>query len=85
MPVRRGRRPVEPHREAKSISSEITLDENLSHACAVSPILWRLAQTVARLLKKAGLPGGGITLKLKTAEFPIVTHARHRNTATQSA
>ena len=85
MRARRGRRPVDPHRETKSISSEITLDEDLSDADALRPILWRLAETVARRLKKAGLAGGGVTLKLKTAEFRIVTRACRLNTATQSA
>ena len=78
-------RPVDPKREAKSLSSEITLDEDLSDADALRPILWRLAETVARRLKKAGLAGGGVTLKLKTAEFRIVTRACRLNTATQSA
>ena len=40
---------------------------------------------MARRLKKAGLAGGGVTLKLKIAEFRIVTRARRLNTATQSA
>ncbi len=78
-------RPVDPHRETKSVSSEITLDEDLSAAAALRPILWRLAETVARRLKKAGLAAGGVTLKLKTAEFRIVTRARRLGSATQSA
>ncbi len=78
-------RPVDPDREAKSISSEITLDQDLSDADALSPILWRLAETAARRMKKAGLAGEGITLKLKTADFRIVTRARHLKTPTQSA
>ena len=78
-------RPVDPRRETKSISSEITLDADLSDTHALQPILWRLAETVARRLKKAGLAAGGVTLKLKTAEFRIVTRARRLGTATQSA
>ena len=78
-------RPVDPAREAKSLSSEITLDEDLSDPDRLRPILWRLAETVARRLKKAGLASGGVTLKLKTADFRIVTRARRLNTATQSA
>ena len=78
-------RQVDPNRETKSISSEITLDQDLSDADALRPILWRLAETVARRLKKAGLAGGGVTLKLKTAEFRILTRACRLNTATQSA
>ena len=78
-------RPVDPERETKSISSEITLDEDLSDPATLRPILWRLTETVARRLKKAGLAGGGVTLKLKTADFRIVTRARRLGAATQSA
>ena len=78
-------RPVDPERETKSISSEITLDEDLSDPAALRPILWRLTETVARRLKKAGLAGGGVTLKLKTADFRIVTRARRLGAPTQSA
>ncbi len=78
-------RPVNPERETKSISSEITLDEDLSDPEALRPILWRLTETVARRLKKAGLAGGGVTLKLKTTDFRTVTRARRLGAATQSA
>ena len=78
-------RPVDPDREAKSMSSEITLDRDLSDPGELRPILWQLAETVARRMKKAGVAGGGVTLKLKTAEFRIVTRAQRLNTPTQSA
>ena len=78
-------RPVDPERETKSISSETTLDEDLSDPASLRPILWRLTETVARRLKKAGLAGGGVTLKLKTADFRIVTRARRLGAPTQSA
>ena len=78
-------RPVDPDREAKSMSSEITLGEDLSDAARLRPILWQLAETVARRMKKAGVAGSGVTLKLKTADFRILTRARRLNTPTQSA
>ena len=78
-------RPVDPDREAKSMSSEITLGEDLSDAARLRPILWPLAETVARRMKKAGVAGSGVTLKLKTADFRILTRARRLNTPTQSA
>ena len=78
-------RAVNPERETKSISSEITLDEDLSDLEKLRPILWRLTETVARRMKKAGLAGGGVTLKLKTADFRTVTRARRLSAATQSA
>ena len=78
-------RAVDPERETKSISSEITFDEDLSDPEKLRPILWRLTETVARRMKKAGLAGGGVTLKLKTADFRTVTRARRLSAATQSA
>ena len=78
-------RPVDPDREAKSMSSEITLDEDVSDPDKLRPILWQLTETVARRMKKAGIAGRGVTLKLKTANFRIVTRARRLNTATHSA
>ena len=71
-------RPVSPEREAKSISSEITPDEDLSDAEELRPILWQFAET-------AGLAGGGITLKFKTAAFRTITRARRLDRPTQSA
>ena len=78
-------RPVDPDREARSMSSETTLDEDISDPDKLRPILWQLTETVARRMKKAGIAGGGVTLKLKTADFRIVTRAQRLTTATQSA
>ena len=78
-------RPVDPDREAKSVSSEITLDEDIADLAKLRPILWRLAETVARRMRKAGVAGRGVTLKLKTAEFRTVTRARRLHGATRSA
>ena len=78
-------RPVDPDREARSMSSEITLDEDISDPDKLRPILWQLTETVARRMKKAGLAGGGVMLKLKTADFRVVTRAQRPTTATQSA
>ncbi len=76
-------RRVSPNREAKSLSSEITLDRDLSELDKLRPILWQLAETLARRLKKAGLAGEGVTLKLKTADFRILTRSRRLRGATQ--
>lgn len=78
-------RPVDPDREAKSVSSEITLDEDVADLERLRPILWRLAETVARRMRKAGVAGRGVTLKLKTSEFRTVTRARRLHDATRSA
>ena len=78
-------RPVDPDREARSMSSEITLDEDIADLEKLRPILWQLAETVARRLKKAGIAGEGVTLKLKTANFRTITRTHRLKTATQSA
>ena len=78
-------RPVNPGREAKSMSSETTLDEDLSDLEKLRAILWQLAETVARRMKTAGIAGEGVTLKLKTSDFSNITRARHLKNATQSA
>ena len=78
-------RPVDPEREARSVSSEITLDEDIADPERLRPILWRLAETVARRMKKAGVAGRGVTLKLKTADFRTLTRACRLHGATRSA
>ena len=50
------------------MSSEITLDEDLSDPDKLRPIVWQLTETVVRRMKKAGIADGGVTLKLKTAD-----------------
>ena len=78
-------RPVDPNREVKSVSSEITLDEDIADPERLRSILWKLTETLARRLRKAGLAAGGVTLKLKTAGFRTVTRSRRPPTATRSA
>ena len=78
-------RRVDPGREAKSVSSEITLDTDVADPEQLRPILWQLAETVSRRMKKAGVLGRGVTLKLKTAEFRLLTRSRRLSGATRSA
>ena len=78
-------RAVEPGREAKSLSSEITLDHDTSDFSELRPILWRLSETVARRMKKAAVAGKGVTLKLKTGDFRIVNRNLRLQRPTQSA
>ncbi len=78
-------RAVDPRRETKSVSSEITMDKDLSQAAELSPLLWQLAETVARRMKKTGLAGRRVTLKLKTADFRLLTRTRRLSGPTHSA
>ena len=77
-------RRVDPEGKVKSMSSETTLDKDTAELDRLRPILWQLAETVARRLKKGGLAGKGVTLKLKTADFRIVTRNSRLKSATQS-
>ena len=78
-------RPVNPDRETKSMSSETTLDEDISDLEKLRQILWQLTEMVARRMRTAGIAGEGVTLKLKTSDFRNITRARHLKNATQSA
>lgn len=69
-------RRITPSHETKSISAETTFDEDVSNADVLAPILWRLCEKVAARMKAQGFSGASLTLKLKTADFRIVTRAR---------
>ncbi len=69
-------RAVDPVRDAKSISAEITFDTDLADRAALERHLWWCAEKVARRLREAGVSAGGVVLKLKTAEFAIRTRSR---------
>jgi DNA polymerase IV len=78
-------RKVTPERETKSVSAETTFNEDIRDFDALAPILWNLCEKVARRLKAAGLAATGVTLKLKTADFRILTRSRAGQEPTQLA
>ncbi|MEM7120182.1 MAG: DNA polymerase IV [Pseudomonadota bacterium] len=78
-------RPVDPRGEAKSVSSETTFDSDIADVARLKPILWRLTETVSRRMKRSGIAGGGVTLKLKTSDFRIITRSRQLAGPTQLA
>ena len=78
-------RTVEPEREAVGVSAETTFDEDLSDLDALSKELWQLAEELSRRLKRQGLAGGGVQLKLKTSGFKILTRHKALETPTQLA
>jgi len=70
-------RPVDPAREAKSVSAETTFNADLAAIADLERALWPLAEKLSARLKAKGLAAGGVTLKLKTASFQTRTrHAR---------
>jgi DNA polymerase IV len=65
-------RPVEPRQEVKSISAEDTFPEDLPLA-ALGPALDEAARRVWAAAERKGKRGRTVTLKLKTAEFRVLT------------
>lgn len=78
-------RRVTPDRETKSVSSETTLDVDLSRFEELEPVLWRLCEKTSKRLKHQELAGRTITLKLKTADFHSITRATRLPEPTQLA
>ena len=66
-------RHVVPDREAKSIGAEETFESDLEGAEALRPHLHAQALRVGRRLRRAGLRARGVHLKLKLADFTLVT------------
>ncbi len=83
----RGRdpRPVEPDRARKSLSAETTFNDDLAALAALEDRLWPLCDRVARQIRSEGLAGRVVILKLRTADFRIVTRRRTLPEATQTA
>jgi DNA polymerase-4 len=75
-------RPVVPDREAKSIGAEDTFDEDLSGVEALSPRVHAQALRVGRRLRAAGLRARTVQLKLKRADFTLVTRRATLDTPT---
>jgi len=66
-------REVVPDREAKSVGAEDTFDEDLTGLEALSPHVHAQALRVGRRLRKAGVKGRVVQLKLKFGDFTLIT------------
>jgi DNA polymerase-4 len=64
--------PVEPDRPVKSVSSETTFENDLPKE-SLPPTLEKLAEQVWRATRRRARQGRTVTLKLKTADFRIIT------------
>ncbi len=78
-------RRVEPDAPARSISAETTFDGDLSDVRALADALWPLCERVAARLRHSDAAARTVVLKLKTAEFQIVTRRHRLPTQTQLA
>ena len=66
---------VRPSREVKSISHELTLDEDTGDRELLAGVLLGLSQKVCRRLRAQGLQARGVTLKLRHADLRLVTRS----------
>jgi len=71
-----GRR-ITPDRPAKSVSNETTFARDIKDPAMLMAALEPLAAKVAGRLERAGLAGRTVVLKLKTADFKLLTR-NHR-------
>src|SRR6185312_1310225 len=78
-------RRVVPDQDAKSVSAETTFDTDLATAADLVPILRALSEKVSARLKKAGIAGRTVVLKLKTHDFKIRTRNRQLTDPTRLA
>ncbi|RUM99440.1 DNA polymerase IV [Pseudaminobacter arsenicus] len=69
-------RSVHSDHDAKSVSAETTFDTDLASPADLVPVLRALAEKVSARLKKSGIAGRTVVLKLKTQDFKIRTRNR---------
>lgn len=76
-------RPVQPHRETKSVGAEDTFPHDLTTLAEMDPELDKLALKVAARLEKHQLKGRTVTLKVKYNDFRQITrnHSSHHPVA----
>ncbi|WP_419213010.1 DNA polymerase IV [Maribacter sp. X9] len=67
---------VKAHRIPKSVGAERTFSENLSSEIFMLQRLEHIAQELERRLKKAGIAGKTITLKIKYSDFTLNTRSK---------
>ncbi len=78
-------RPVVAQAPARSISAETTLAQDVADLAVLTAVLRPLCERVSAHLKAARLAAGGLTLKLKTADFRLRTRSRRLAEPTQIA
>ncbi|MCB0046023.1 MAG: DNA polymerase IV [Caldilineaceae bacterium] len=78
-------RPVCTEREAKSVSAETTFSRDIADGQELRRTLQRLADDVARRLRKSGLAGSTIKLKLRWTDFTTPTRQLTLARATDDA
>jgi DNA polymerase-4 len=78
-------RAVDPDQVRKAISAETTFFDDLTDVEGLTDRLWPLCERVARTARKSGVAGRVATLKLRSADFRIITRRRTLAVPTQAA
>lgn len=78
-------RKVTIDRDAKSISAEVTFENDVGDLADLERTLLQLSERLSARLKKAGLAADGVTLKLRTPDFKLRTRTRTEGSPTQLA
>ncbi len=78
-------RAVDPGGEMKTISAETTFNSDLSRLPDLEAVLWRQAERVSARAKSYELSGRTVVLKLKTANFRLLTRSASLDAPTQLA
>jgi DNA polymerase IV len=69
-------RPVQPHRETKSLAAEDTFAYDLTTLAEMTTELDKIAETVYNRLQRYRLKGRTVTLKIKYGDFKQITRSR---------
>lgn len=78
-------RPVVPERETKSVSVEGTYDTDLTDRRLMEGLVSRQAVNVAERLRRSGLSGRTITLKVRLHDFTTLSRSTTLGTPTDAA
>ena len=79
------RRRVNPHEPMKSVSAETTFNEDTADRGLLDGHLWRLSERVTDRAKAKDLAGRTVTLKLRRADFTLLTRRHSLREPTQTA
>jgi nucleotidyltransferase/DNA polymerase involved in DNA repair len=72
-------REIEPIHEAKSISHEITFEEDIDDVEIIKKLLLSLAQNVARRARQNNMRGYTVTLKLRYSDFHTINRSQSKS------
>lgn len=78
-------RQVTPDQPSKSVSAEDTLDWPTAEPAALASLMRPLAEKVAQRMAREGVAGRSVVLKLKTADFQLLTRSRRVDPPARSA